>query len=167
MVVSSVFGAYRVRGEYFTKRALHFRDNHQWIQVIKEINKAYSPLYTLDQTAIPLKFYSGVANYSLGNYSIAIDDLIIAKGKSPYNVHVLNNLGSSYFNNGQYPQAIESYIELLIYYPWFSEAITNLTIAYIKNEQIEEAVKLLENKIFNIERKNEIINYLKSINIEI
>ena len=167
LVVSSVFGSYRVRGEYFTKMALYHRGNQNWNQVITEINKAYTPFYTLDQTAIPLKFYSGIASYSLGNYSIAIDDLKIAKENSPYNVHVLNNLGSSYFNSGQYPQAIKSYRELLTYYPWFSEAIANLTVAYINSGQIEEAVKLLDNESFNIERKNEIISYLKSINIEI
>ena len=167
LVISTVFGAFRIRGEYYTNRSLHFRAKLQWEQVIKEINKAYSPFYTLDQTSIPLKFYSGVASYSLGDYSIAIDDLKYAKEKSPYNVHVLNNLGSSYFNSGQYEEAIKSYKELLTYYPWFSDAISNLAVAYIKTGQINGAVKLLDNEYFTIERKNEMISYLKSIGVEI
>ena len=65
LTVSVVFAGYRVQGEHYTKRALYYRDGKQWQQVIKEINKGYSPFYTVDQTAIPLKFYSGVAKYSL------------------------------------------------------------------------------------------------------
>ena len=163
--LSVVFAGYRVQGEHYTKRALYYRDGKQWQQVIKEINKGYSPFYTVDQTAIPLKFYSGVAKYSLKDYSHAINDFIEAKEHSPYNVHVLNNLGSTYFNTKKYSEAIQSYKELLTYYPWFSEAAANLAVAYIQNGKLDEAIELLQHDTIGADRKNEIINYLKSIGV--
>ena len=165
LTVSVVFAGYRVRGEHYTKRALYYRDGNQWQQVIKEINKGYSPFYTVDQTAIPLKFYSGVAKYSLKDYSAAINDFIRAKEHSPYNVHVLNNLGSTYFNTKKYSEAIQSYKELLTYYPSFSEAAANLAVAYIQNGKLDEAIELLQHDTIGADRKNEIINYLKSIGV--
>ena len=165
LTVSVVFAGYRVQGEHYTKRALYYRDGKQWQQVIKEINKGYSPFYTVDQTAIPLKFYSGVAKYSLKDYSHAINDFIKAKEHSPYNVHVLNNLGSTYFNTKKYSEAIQSYKELLTYYPSFSEAAANLAVAYIQNGKLDEAIELLQHDTIGADRKNEIINYLKSIGV--
>jgi O-antigen ligase len=165
LTVSVVFAGYRVQGEHYTKRALYYRDGKQWQQVIKEINKGYSPFYTVDQTAIPLKFYSGVAKYSLKDYSAAINDFIEAKEHSPYNVHVLNNLGSTYYNTKKYSEAIQSYKELLTYYPSFSEAAANLATAYIKNGEVEKALEVLKTRKLTAKRKNELINHLKTMGI--
>jgi len=80
-------------------------------------------------------------------------------------VHVLNNLGSTYFNTKKYAEAIQSYKELLTYYPSFSEAAANLAVAYIQNGKLDEAIELLQHDTIGADRKNEIINYLKSIGV--
>lgn len=167
LLLSIVYSGYRIKGEYYTKRSLYFRANKQWEQVIMEINKGYSPFYTIDQTSIPLKYYNGVARYSLAQYTTAIEDFKQAKTQSPYNMHVLNNLGSAYFNIGSYNESIQAYQEVLKYYPWFSEAVANLAVAYIENGDIDEAIKLLQHDNIEEGRRSEIINYLKSIGVTI
>ena len=42
---SIIFGAFRMKGEYHVKRALFFRANQQWHQVIEEIDKGLTPFY--------------------------------------------------------------------------------------------------------------------------
>ena len=59
----------------------------------------------------------------------------------------MNNLGSAYFNVGDHEKAIESYEELLVYYPWFSDAIANLAVSYIKVERFDDAINCYEKGI--------------------
>jgi len=65
----------------------------------------------------------------------------------------------------KYSEAIQSYKELLTYYPSFSEAAANLAVAYIQNGKLDEAIELLQHDTIGADRKNEIINYLKSIGV--
>ena len=141
--MSVVFAGYRVQGEHYTKKALYYRDGNQWQQVIKEINKGYSPFYTVDQSSIPLKFYSGISKYKLEKYAEAEKDFLIAKIQSPYNKHVLNNLGSTYYNLGKYDKAVQSYLELLKYYPNDHVVKTNIVVSYIKDGEMDKALELL------------------------
>ena len=72
---------------------------------------------------------------------------------------------NTYYNTKKYSEAIQSYKELLTYYPSFSEAAANLAVAYIQNGKLDEAIELLQHDTIGSDRKNEIINYLKSIGV--
>jgi tetratricopeptide (TPR) repeat protein len=101
----------------------------------------------------------------LGDYNASVSVFLKAKKHSPYNKHILNNLGSAYFNIGKYQDAIDTYEELLFYYPNFRDAAANLTAAYIKNREVEKAVEVLKTRKLTARRRNELINYLKTMGV--
>jgi len=59
-------------------------------------NSAISLAYSIDPTSVPITWYKGNANASLGNYEEAQKNSITAYKLNPFNRNVLNDLASSY-----------------------------------------------------------------------
>ena len=69
----------RLKGDFHTKNALDHLDNNKYELAIIEINKAYNHLYfDIDNTSTPILYYRGMSNYYLGNYCLALVDLLFA-----------------------------------------------------------------------------------------
>jgi O-antigen ligase/Tfp pilus assembly protein PilF len=137
-------GCQRYIAERHTRLALEARNNQQWKSVIKEINKAQSPYYTLDPTTTPVIWYRGVAYYTLGETDLAFVDFQSAYKANPFHIHVLNNLATCFELKGNHEQAITLYKEAIRINPHFVDAIINLTAVLYNLKQYDQALLIIE-----------------------
>ena len=141
--LSILIGFKRLKSEIHTKNALKARSMQQWDSVISEIDKGYSDFAMLDPTATPLKWYRGEANFMLNNLDDALIDYKNAYKSHPYNIYVLNNLGTAYVIRGDFSEAAFYYEKALQIYPEWDEARMNLAVSLYNSGELEKASQIL------------------------
>ncbi len=109
ILVSFVVCCYRLKGEYYTKQFLHLNKEKYSELVIANCNKAHSPFYTIDSATIPLDWYAGISLFSQNRIEEALKGLEQAHEYTPYNIHILKNLGVIYDKKGDHIKAVEYY----------------------------------------------------------
>ena len=132
-------GISRLNSEIHVKRALAARQTKDWQTLRSEIDKADSQFYRLDPSAVPLSWYRGIANHSMGQVGEAVNDFKKAYQIHPNHIHVLNNLGTGYAQTGDFEKAVEYYKKALEIWPGFTEARINLGVIYYHTGNFEEA----------------------------
>ena len=132
-------GIVRLNSEIHVKRALAARQTRDWQTLRSEIDKADSPFYRLDPYAVPLSWYRGIANHSMGQVREALEDFKKANHVHPNHIHVLNNLGTGYAQTGDYDKAVEYYTKALEIWPGFVEARINLGVIYYHTGDLAKA----------------------------
>lgn len=156
-------GIHRIKGEFFTKKIYSYKQVQNWKKVIENSDKAYSAFYTLDPTSVPIHWYRGLANFHLKNYPASLEDLKKAYQLNPYNMHVLNNLGSSYEMTGMHEEAEKMYLEANRISPAFEDPKFNLAVLFYKAGNNENALKWVNAVENDSERKQQ---FLKAIQIQ-
>ncbi|MBN2418121.1 MAG: O-antigen ligase family protein [Deltaproteobacteria bacterium] len=101
------FGYSRMVSEIHARRALDARNALQWERVIAEIDEADKWFYNMDPSSTPLSWYKGMANFSQGRISDALDDFKRACEINPYHVHALNNAATCFAMSGDSENALE------------------------------------------------------------
>ncbi|HEY4784514.1 MAG TPA: O-antigen ligase family protein [Bacteroidales bacterium] len=134
-----MIGFLRFRGEFNTKRIYTYREKQDWQKVKSACDNAFSFAYTIDPVSIPIHWYRGNANASVGNYGESLNDLLVAYRKHPYNRNVLNDLGSAYVMTGNTELAKTFYREAARISPRFDDPRLNLIALYINEGNWEEA----------------------------
>ena len=137
-------GIIRAKGEFHTKRIIEGRSSGDHQLVIRSVDKAKSLFYNVDNFAMPLEWYKGSAYVSIGNISKALSSFIKAYEISPYNVQVLNNLGSAYEVTGDHENAKRIYLEAIEISPDFPDPKLNLTVILFNEGKYDEALKLVK-----------------------
>ncbi len=130
LALNIIIGGFRYAGERETNKAIYQRNQGNWNDVKKHTSNALSPFYNMDPTTIPVMWYKGVAEFQTKNLDQAYTDFQSAYTSSPYNYHVLNNLGSVYVEKKEYQKAVDVYLKALHVNPVFDEAKFNIAIAY-------------------------------------
>jgi tetratricopeptide (TPR) repeat protein len=136
-------GYIRLDSETHVKEALAARRAGNWQKVLSEIDAADSLFYQIDPVSIPLAWYRGIANYSIGKYAEAHRDFKRAYQIHPNHIHVLNNLGTSCAQLGDYENAVVYYKKALDVCPEFAEARINLGVLYLHTGNFYEAGRYL------------------------
>lgn len=144
VLFSCVVSYNRCKGEYHTKRVYFFQHQDNWKQMHREARAAVNTFYKIDPTSIPLEWYSGVALFSSGDINGAKASFEKAYMLTPYNMHVLNNLASSYESSGDHQKAEEFYLKALAISSGFEEARLNLSAVYYNTNQSEKAFDIIE-----------------------
>lgn len=129
----------RYSGEYHTVKIYNAKRNVNWKKVIFESNKAINPFYTIDPMASSIEWYKGVAYFTLGDINEAMKSFEKAYALTPYNIHVLNNLGSCHESIGDHKNAKKYYLEALKISSNFEETLLNLTAVYYNTKEYEKA----------------------------
>lgn len=160
----------RYDGDLHTKNAIEFKNNGNWSNLILAINRAYNKTYyDRDNTSTPLLWYRGVAHFNLKNYNLAYKDFKNAYQVHPYNVHVLNNLGTSYELMKNSEKAKEFYNKAIKINTTFKESRINLSAILFNEKKYEEALDvILQSKVDNYWKRKRNFNnnydkYLKVI----
>ena len=139
-------GISRFISETHLQKAYTARANGEWQNTIDEIKKAENEYYTIDPMCTPLSWYSGSAQYNLGNQELAFADFYKAYQINPNHVHVLNNLGTAYELKGDHNMAIELYHKALFISPGFDDARFNISATYFnagkKHESYQEFIQI-------------------------
>ncbi len=78
-----------------------------------------------------------------GNSAKALEFNLLAKDYNSSNPAILDNLGTSYFNSGDYDNAFETYKEVMKFKPTFPEAYYNYAKMLERNGDLEKALYML------------------------
>jgi O-antigen ligase len=131
VLVPSIYASViRLRSEIHFNKAFDYHANNRWNLLISEIDKAETYFTRMDQTATPLRWYSGLAWFRLGDFDKALSEFKIAYHCNPYHLHVLNSMATCYILQDNYHAAIEKYNEALKISPTFVPSGINLSVAY-------------------------------------
>lgn len=121
-------GLVRMKGEVHVKRAYRALQLEQLREAVREIDRAESPVYTVDRGGFPLCLYRALALTELGEAERAHRDLVLAQRESPYNVVVLDCLAWSFFGRGDQAQAVRLWNEALDMHPGYSPSVRGLAM---------------------------------------
>lgn len=133
-------GVERARGEMHMKDLYLLKQKNDWSKVLMAAEKAKSSFYSIDPTSIPIEWYEGTANFSLGKNAEALENFLAAKDKAPFNQFVNNDLGSAYEVNGQRDQAKKHYLESIRISPLFDDPRLNLATIFYNEGDYQEAL---------------------------
>ncbi len=161
VIVVTVIGAYRYKGEYYTRKMYDQKKSNNNSGVIQEGKKAINFVYSLDPTSLPIKWYTGNSYAFIGNFIQAKTDLITAFNLNPYNRNVLNDLASAYVNTNQIDSAQYYYLEACRISPRFDDPKLNLAALYFNQKQFKKADSCLKTILHDSERRTQ---YQKMVN---
>lgn len=149
-VVIILLGSYitlnRLNSEYNLNKALAFRQQGKWSQVIRFINKAENPFYSLDYSTTPIVWYRGLAYFMQGNQKQARLDFESAYKQHPNHVQVLSNYATMLELDGLHREAEALYKQLIHIAPRFWEAHENYGILLFNQKRYEEGFALFDTR---------------------
>ena len=131
--------------------------------------KYYDTAAKLYEKAFDIKESSAVASNlglcydEMGDADKAVAWYSTAITLEPDNAHAYNNMGYFYMNNGEYEKALEFILKAIEIKYNFEEALSNATICYAMLGDKENYEKYLRTAIANGSVKEEIVNYLTSL----
>ncbi len=110
-----------------------------------DIDQAIELLDELIKTYETTNMYStlGLLYNEKGDYAKALEFNLLAKDYNSSNAAILDNLGTSYFNSGDYDNAFETYQEAMKNKPTFPEAYYNYAKMLERNGDLEKALYML------------------------
>ncbi len=164
-----VYVAYsRLKSEFHVKNAIKYKLEEDFRSTIQEINKVDTLFYTLDPTATPINWYSGVAYYRLNKYNEAKQDFLKSYKYNPYHLKTLNNLATCYVKTNELNLAEKYYKETLKISPDFEDALKNLAIIdYKQGKYVESYNYLSKCKVqFNDPKYSLLVKYLMPLIID-
>ena len=143
-IVQMIVISNRFKGELHTNRLFTAHKSKNWDAMINEVDEATNYYYTIDPMSTPLLWYKGVSLFTIGKISEA--KIVFENGLKihPYNIHVLNNLGSCYEKLGNHKMAEKNYINALKISSHFEEVILNLSAVYYNSKQYENAYQTID-----------------------
>lgn len=142
------------KSAYYHKKMLTARDQQKHEEVIDYCTKELSLFSNLDDVSIPIHWYLGNANASLGRFKETLKDFKTAYQNNPYNPNVLNDLGSAYSLDGDIDNAIFAYELASEINPRFDDPKLNLTLIYISKGEYKLAQKWNTSILHDSERRS-------------
>ena len=136
-------GIIRFRGEYYILKIYEARFNRDWSGMVKYCDIAENNFYTVDPAGMPVAWFRGTANSSIGNYNTTFDDFQQAYKQNPYNKNCVNDLGSAYEKLKQHEKAKELYYKALEISNNFDDSKLNLAAIYYNEGRYTEALKFV------------------------
>ncbi len=127
-----------VSGKHIRK-ALDFRTEQKWQNVISEIQKAKSQFTTVDAFSTPLCWYGGEAYFRLNNVDSAYFCFDKAYLVNPNHLHVLNNLGTTLELKKEHNKAKACFAKAIKLSPHFEDALLNLSAVYYNEKETDSA----------------------------
>jgi len=144
VLFSFVISSGRYSGEYHTHKMYDAKTVKNWKLMIREADNAVGAYYVMDPMSVPISWYKGVALFSMGNIDKAKTSFEDAYKIHPYNIHVLNNLGSCYESMGDHKKAETYYLKALTISSDFEEARLNLSAVYFNMKDYEKAFDIID-----------------------
>lgn len=139
----------RTQAESHAHQMLLAHNKNNWSLMIKEVKKAKSEYFTIDNFSIPLNWYAGVAFSALGDNNNAKLEFENAYSINPYQIHVLNNIASINEMEGKHDLAIKYYNEALAISPKQPDALLNKSAALFNMGKTDEAFLCILNFKFD------------------
>ena len=137
----------RLQSEIAAKDMMVSRVKQNFARVIRSANTVNQYFYPVEINTTSIEWYIGMANFYSRNMSEALIHFQKAYEITPFHLRTLNDLATTYEQNGQLDKAIQFYTKSIQISPSFDEARLNQIATYFNNSMIDSA-------IFNIQRLN-------------
>lgn len=128
-VTLAVFSLYvqyqRFTGEKAAVAVLEANSKQNAQLIIPAVEKAINPWYNQDNYGNPLMYYKGMGHFALRQLPQAKAAFDEAESLHPYNIVLLNQLGSWHKSQGQYKEALALYQRVLDISPFMEAANLN------------------------------------------
>lgn len=160
LIVGTVIMTARLQGEYYVRPMLaaeQTNDSKTMLELARVSNNAFS---TLTPLSVPKKWYEGLAAYAMGDNQLAYNCFLEAKQQSPYNHHVLNNLGGMETLFQRYDEAFKNYNEALRINPRNDDSRFNIAYTLYILKRYNEALDTLQAIKTNPEKRQQFINVI-------
>jgi O-antigen ligase len=144
VVFSLYIGFKRYEGEKNMQQILIAHEEQNWSKLIELVDKTKNSFYLIDPMSVPLDWYKGVSLFAMGDFLNANVTFLEALNNAPFNIHVLNNLASSYEKLGNHELAIKHYKDAIRISPNFEEALLNLSAVYFNIKEFENAYRIID-----------------------
>lgn len=172
ILICGVFFSKRVLGEFVLSDLMQARKKKDYYKMITLSHTIKSQNIQYDQTSTPIDFYKGEANFLLGNYFDAKQDLINSRTANPYHLYTWNNLGGVYSQLERKDSAVICWHQALKISSDFPEPRVNLAYYFLSKKDMKKAIEILH---FNIEDESSklyesslvdiLTQYIKSLNL--
>lgn len=136
-------GINRYEGEKHSYKVIVAHSRGLWEQIIKEGNKTTNTFYNMDPFSIPVKWYVGVGQFTLGDLKAAKESFREAYEIHPYQVHVLNNYATCFEKENDHTTALKLFEEMYRISPMFSAGLINMSGAYFNAGRYDDAYKVI------------------------
>lgn len=144
LALGTFFSITVVKMQYHLKSALTMMKNGNFAGAEEEIRRAHTPLKNIDALGSPVSYYAGLISDQLGNKPAALQHYRSALAVHPNHLAVLNNLGKSYFDAGNYGLAEYYYLRALKIVPGYMETRVNLSTLYYKKGEYQRSLDQLK-----------------------
>jgi O-antigen ligase len=104
---------------------------------IEKLQRLNKDIYTIDAFSTPVWWEMGNFEFNKNNFHSALDFFQRAKIYNPNHVHLLNNIGSSYYSMGNIDSAKIYYQKALSLNPRFVETIMNMASLNFNQRKID------------------------------
>ena len=138
------YAGLRYRAEYLVRHLWRARAANRPGEVIATVQKMPEGFLNLDEAAIPVHWYSGMARLASGDQEGAMLDFQIAKNQHPYQHNVWNNLGVLYFQQNLLDSARNCFQRARVIAPTRWEYTRNLVNAMASQGAYSEALTVLD-----------------------
>lgn len=154
LLYSTTVVLYRINGEKHTFRMLESRKQSDWEHVIAESNLAENYFFKTDGKSIPLEWYKAAALFKQNQIKESCKKFLEAHKTSPYNITILNDLGSSCTALGQNKEGIKWYKKALQISENYENARLNLAAIYFNEKEYEMAFGTIDQCKINSKNEN-------------
>ncbi|MCG9880709.1 MAG: O-antigen ligase family protein [Bacteroidia bacterium] len=162
LVFSLYFGLNRLKQEAHSKKVIMAHSAQNWGLLLSEAKKINPAFLSIDNFSIPIKWYEGLAYFSLNEWAKAKECFLKAYDVNPYQVHVINNVASIYEKEGNHDEALSYYDKLLDISPKQPDALLNKSAVLYNMNQIDEAMACLYQFVYD-EKNDQFLLYLNTI----
>ena len=152
-----VMGGFRLHGERNTFKMQEALSQSDWKAVERYCHKAQSACYTIDPVGLPLHWYQGKAEKSLGQQE-SLESFRKAYHHAPYCKENLNDLGLAEYRSAHNPKLGERYLgEAIRISPHYLYPQLNLAYLYLSEGNPQKAQEVASRIDFDA-HKREVLN---------
>ena len=152
-----VMGSFRLHGERNTFKMQEALSQSDWKAVKRYCHKAQSACYTIDPVGLPLHWYQGKAEKSLGQQE-SLESFRKAYHHAPYCKENLNDLGLAEYRSAHNPKLGERYLgEAIRISPHYLYPQLNLAYLYLSEGNPQKAQEVASRIDFDA-HKREVLN---------
>ena len=148
-----VMGGFRLHGERNTFKMQEALSQSDWKAVERYCHKAQSACYTIDPVGLPLHWYQGKAEKSLGQHE-SLESFRKAYRYAPYCKENLNDLGLSEYRSAHNPELGERYLgEAIRISPHYLYPQLNLAYLYLSEGEPQKAQEVASRIDFDAHKR--------------
>lgn len=144
-VISLILMVFRLSVSSLNHQLMLAKDRQNWPAVARmadEADRWYNRTEHISFT--PISWYRGTALLQMQRPAEALPALEMARIVHPWHPHVLSNLGTAQFGNGQLDSALETYETLIGTFPDWDQARMNLSELYLTKGNLNGALQNLD-----------------------